>query len=99
MASYMIARLGLKETLVLASLFEAAYVLLNVIPIVKLRNSKVQIFYFDDFVKFIIPLSQFLSGFGEALLWVGQGRYLSQCANKKIKGFYFSYFWLYCIGA
>ena len=36
-----------------------------------------------------------LDGFGDAVQWVAQGKYISDCATEKTKGFYFSYFWTY----
>ncbi len=35
------------------------------------------------------------SGFMGALLWVAEGKYISECASEETKGFYFSYFWMF----
>jgi len=29
------------------------------------------------------------------LLWVAEGKYISECATETTKGFYFSYFWMF----
>ena len=34
-----------------------------------------------------------VSGFLGSLLWVSEGKYISDCATDETKGFYFSYFW------
>ena len=36
-----------------------------------------------------------LDGFGNAVSWVAQGKYISDCVTEKTKDFYFSYFWTY----
>jgi hypothetical protein len=36
-----------------------------------------------------------ISGFFGSLLWVAEGKYISDCATEKTKGFYFSYFWAF----
>lgn len=34
-----------------------------------------------------------LNGFGSAIMWVGQGQFVSMCANESNKGQYNSIFW------
>jgi hypothetical protein len=36
-----------------------------------------------------------VSGFLGSLLWVAEGKYISDCATEETKGFYFSYFWAF----
>jgi MFS family permease len=36
-----------------------------------------------------------VSGFLGSLLWVAEGKYISECATEETKGFYFSYFWAF----
>lgn len=36
-----------------------------------------------------------VSGFFGSLLWVAEGKYISDCATEETKGFYFSYFWAF----
>ena len=38
-------------------------------------------------------ISAVINGFGAAILWVAQGYYIADCANKQNKGFFYSYFW------
>ena len=48
--------------------------------------------------EFITPLIFTLSvanGLGQAVQWVGQGKYLSDCATEGTKGFFFSLFWAF----
>jgi MFS family permease len=49
----------------------------------------------DWFVYTIVLVASALNGFGSAILWVAQGKYVSLCAHEKTKGFFFSYFWLF----
>ena len=45
-----------------------------------------------SFIITMILLSACVNGFGSGILWVSQGRYVSQCATDETKGFFFSYF-------
>jgi MFS family permease len=36
-----------------------------------------------------------VSGFLGSLLWVAEGKYISECASDDTKGFFFSYFWAF----
>ena len=49
----------------------------------------------DSFIKFIIILTAACCGFGAAILWVGQGRYLARIANDDNKATYNSVFWAF----
>jgi MFS family permease len=48
-----------------------------------------------NFVYLVIISLSFINGIGEALLWVAQGKYISDCASEYNKGFFYSYFWAY----
>ena len=49
--------------------------------------------YKPFYVYLVILVCSFLRGFGEAILFVASGKYISDCANDSNKGFYFGYFW------
>jgi len=36
-----------------------------------------------------------INGFGAGILWVAQGKYISQCASDLNKGLFNSYFWAF----
>ena len=38
-------------------------------------------------------ISAGINGLGASILWVGQGKYITSCANEENKGFFFSLFW------
>lgn len=40
-------------------------------------------------------IGSILAGFGQAVLWVAQGEYMSSCATEETKGFFFGYFWVW----
>ena len=46
-------------------------------------------------IKAVILISAFINGFGAAILWVAQGRYISRIANDSNKGTYNSIFWAF----
>ena len=39
-------------------------------------------------------ISSIVSGYGQAVVWVVQGEYISLCSNEDNKGFYFGFFWV-----
>lgn len=48
--------------------------------------------------KFVVAFLYFtniISGFGQAIIWVAQGEYVSLCANEHTKGFFFALFWAF----
>jgi hypothetical protein len=40
-------------------------------------------------------LGSAMGGFAQAILWIGQGEYISLCATESTKGFYFGFFWVF----
>jgi MFS family permease len=43
----------------------------------------------------MVVFTSILGGLGEAIMWVAQGKYISDCATEKTKGFFFGYFWIF----
>jgi MFS family permease len=41
----------------------------------------------------LVLFASVLNGLGSACLWIGQGKYFSDCAPESKKGFYYSVFW------
>ena len=46
-------------------------------------------------IQVIILIAAAINGFGAAILWVGQGRYISLCANDENKGMFNGIFWAF----
>jgi len=49
----------------------------------------------DGFIFTVTSVTSVLAGFGEALQWVAQGKYVADCACLQNKGFFFGYFWAF----
>ena len=47
------------------------------------------------FITPLILILSILNGLGQGIQWVGQGKYVSDCATEETKGFFFSYFWAF----
>ena len=47
------------------------------------------------FITTAVILLSSMNGLGQAIQWVGQGKYMSDCATEETKGFFFSYFWAF----
>ena len=41
----------------------------------------------------MILIASGINGFGAAILWVGQGKYIADCATDENRGFFYGYFW------
>lgn len=52
-------------------------------------------YYSEGFYNGFNLLVSAVSGFLGALLCVAEGKYISECATERTRGFYFSYFWAF----
>lgn len=52
-------------------------------------------YYSENFYFAINLIISAVSGFFGCLLWVAEGKYISESATEDTKGFYFSYFWAF----
>jgi hypothetical protein len=52
-------------------------------------------YYSESFYTTTNLIISAVSGFLGSLLWVAEGKYISDCASEETKGFYFSYFWAF----
>jgi hypothetical protein len=46
-----------------------------------------------NLIKILLILTAAINGAGAGILWVSQGKFISECACDENKGFYNSYFW------
>ena len=52
--------------------------------------------------RFVVPflfISHIIAGFGQAIIWVAHGEYISLCATDETKGFFFALFWAFYMGS
>lgn len=95
-ATAIMGKIGVKKSLMLGSFCDTMWILCSLPPAFKSENPGSTLFvYTDGFIYFTQLFASVLDGFGDAVQWVAQGKYISDCATEKTKGFYFSYFWTY----
>ena len=46
-------------------------------------------------IEYLIVLTGAINGFGAGILWVAQGKFISECACDENKGFFNSFFWCF----
>ena len=89
--------------MIIGSIFDGIWILTSLVPVMKIKHDldaknglHPEPFYFSDaFVYFIVLFTSVLGGLGESIQWVAQGKYISDCATEKTKGFFFGYFWIF----
>lgn len=87
-------KFGFRFCMMAGSFFDACWILAQVAPAMKARNPESQDFLLSDsFILIANLVASISSGLGSALLWVAQGKYISECATPNTKGFYFGFFW------
>ena len=95
MSSWLLNILGLKPAMVLGAFMNSLWVLQGIIPALKFYDMESDSwFYSQAFYNTINILISAISGYFGCLLWVGEGKYISDCATEENKGFYFGYFWM-----
>ena len=89
-------RVGVKNALVFGAICDTIWISFSIFPALKQENPDSKSFFLSDgFIYFTTLFASVLDGCGDAVAWVAQGKYISDCATDRTKGFYFSYFWAY----
>jgi hypothetical protein len=82
--------------MVIGCFCDTLYIVSCIPPALKSENPDSDSFFLTD--GFIVGFSSVISvidGIGDAIQWVANGVYISDCATESTKGFYFSYFMAY----
>ncbi|CDW84340.1 major facilitator superfamily protein [Stylonychia lemnae] len=89
-------KIGDVKCMALGSLLNTPWILSFALCGYKKENPNNDAFYLrEDFITILIVVLSIINGLGQAIQWVGQGKYMSDCATEETKGFFFSYFWLF----
>ena len=95
-APFTLDKIGPKKCMVAGSIFDTLWILAQMAPALKQKNpSSDSFFYSSGFIIFSNAFAAITSGIGSSLLWVAEGKYISDCATEKSKGFFFGYFWAF----
>jgi MFS family permease len=95
--------------MVIGGLWNATWIIQFIIPSMRNRDILMgenvsSLWYFSDSFYYTLNMViSIISGFLSTILWVAEGKYITECATEETKGFYFSYFWAFymasqCIG-
>jgi Ion channel regulatory protein UNC-93 len=78
------------------SIFDSLWIITQIPPAYKVEEPLYySIFVTESFIITSNTLTSICSGVGAALLWVAQGKYISECSTEETKGFYFGMFWAF----
>ena len=88
---FIIDKLGSRYSMSLGAFFYFSWVLSGILPVWIEKTPFIEII-----VWIIMMLTGVINGIGACLLWVGEGKYVSQWWTEENKGLYFSMIWLFC---
>jgi MFS family permease len=88
--------LGDKYSLIIGSLTYAIYTASQVLPVLRSEhpdNKTLHDLY--GFMYGLILFTAALNGWGASILWVAQGKYMSECCSDQNEGLFYSIFWIF----
>lgn len=89
-------KLGIKTSLFVGSMCYVFWILSFLLPSLYKDKEDSGIFLFNKgFITFLSLFSSAANGLGAGLIWVSQGKYVTDCANELNKGFYYGFFWVF----
>lgn len=90
-------KVGVKKSMLAGSFCDSLWILAQLAPSLKSQwkgaDSDLPWYFSNGFIYTTNLVGSVTSGLGSSLLWVAQGKFISDCANEKSKGFFFGYFW------
>lgn len=91
----LIAKLSSRVCLGIGAICNSTLVWATILAAIKAEDPDNDSFLFQkDFVSGVILVASAISGFGNSLIWVAAGFYISKCSNFRNKGTYYSIFWI-----
>ena len=87
-ATPIISKFGSRKSIQVGSFWYFVWVVSGILPIILESSSTTRII-----VYIAMMLSGMIIGFGGSLIWVGQGKYMTDWCAPENKGFYFGLFW------
>ncbi|CDW71910.1 major facilitator superfamily protein [Stylonychia lemnae] len=96
-SSGIVEKFGSRSALTIGGLQYAFWVICYLFPTFadKSENKEEHFVFSKGFILFLSLLSSIMIGLGASIIWVGQGRYVTECSTPENKGLYSSIFWCY----
>ena len=85
-----------------SSLLNLPFIIAMILPALNMHkpdHSGGGFFLSDGFVYPVIILTTFFNGYGQGIAQPASGKFISDCATEKSKGFFFAYFWAFYMGS
>jgi len=97
---YCMQRVGDVKAMAYSSLLNLPFILILILPALNgKQTSENNFFYSSPFVTAITVCTSFLNGFGQGVAQPASGKYISDCATERTKGFFFAIFWAFYMGS
>ena len=97
---YYIQRIGDIKSMGWGSVLSLPFIGCLIFPTLAYYNKDSSNFFYGPFFVYLITiLTSFLNGFGEGISQPASGKFISDCATEKSKGFFFAFFWAFYMGS
>ena len=97
---YFMQRIGDIKSMAYSSLLSMPFIIALVVPSIAYYYPASTNFFFSyGFVCTLTVVTSFFNGFGEGIAQPASGKFISDCATERTKGFFFAYFWSFYMGS
>ena len=97
---YFMEKIGCVKTMTIGSWMTVPFIISLIFPALKSKYSDSDNFFLaKGFVYPIMIITSMILGYGAGISQPGSGKYISDCATEKTKGFYFAFFWSFYMGS
>lgn len=97
---FFMEKFGDNKSMAWASLLNLPFIACLIIPAIKSIDLTSDNFFLSNgFVYPLILITSFSNGFGQGVAQPASGKFISDCATEKTKGFFFAFFWAFYMGS
>lgn len=96
---YVMQRVGDVKAMAYSALLSLPFIISLLLPALHDKFERDNFLFSYTFVAMITIFTSFLNGFGGGINQPASGKYISDCATERTKGFFFAYFWAFYMGS
>eukprot|EP00347_Sterkiella_histriomuscorum_P023537 403334265 len=96
---YVMQRVGDIKAMAYSALLSLPFIISLLLPALNNHGQNENFLFSYTFVTMITVFTSFLNGFGGGINQPASGKFISDCATERTKGFFFAYFWAFYMGS